>query len=49
MGFLDYYRQFEELAPDEVSRRLRERRDAERSKRLAVACLEVLSEMIGEL
>jgi histidinol-phosphate aminotransferase len=35
VGFLDYYRQFEELAPDEVSRRLRERRDAERSQRLA--------------
>jgi histidinol-phosphate aminotransferase len=35
MGFLDYYRQFEELAPDEVSRRLREQRDAERSRRLA--------------
>ncbi|HEY7076019.1 MAG TPA: aminotransferase class I/II-fold pyridoxal phosphate-dependent enzyme [Solirubrobacteraceae bacterium] len=35
MGFLDYYRQFEELPPDEVSRRLRDRRDAERSRRLA--------------
>jgi histidinol-phosphate aminotransferase len=33
--FLDYYRQFEELEPAEVSRRLRERRDAERSRRLA--------------
>ncbi len=28
--FLDYYRQFEELSPEEVSRELRERRDAAR-------------------
>jgi histidinol-phosphate aminotransferase len=35
MGFLDYYRQFEELAPEEVSRRLRERRDADRARRPA--------------
>ncbi len=29
--FLDYYRQFDELPPDEISRSLRERRDAERA------------------
>src|SRR4051812_33538331 len=29
--FLDYYRQFEELGPEEVSRELRSRRDAERA------------------
>lgn len=29
--FLDYYRQFEELAPQEISRELRSRRDAERA------------------
>src|SRR5207248_11252840 len=33
--FFDYYRQFEELARQEVSRRLRERRDEERSRQLA--------------
>jgi len=32
--FLDYYRQFEELSPEEVSRQLRERRDAERAAAL---------------
>jgi histidinol-phosphate aminotransferase len=31
----EYYRQFEELSPDEVSRGLRERRDAERASALA--------------
>ena len=31
---LDYYRQFEELSPEEVSRELRERRDAERAQAL---------------
>ena len=31
----DYYRQFEELSPDEISRGLRERRDAERASALA--------------
>jgi len=30
--FLSYYRQFEELSPDEVSRELRERRDEERRR-----------------
>lgn len=35
--FLDYYRQFEALSPEEDSRRLRERRDAERSRELDVA------------
>jgi len=29
--FLDYYRQFEELPPEEISRELRSRRDAERA------------------
>jgi histidinol-phosphate/aromatic aminotransferase/cobyric acid decarboxylase-like protein len=33
--FLDYYRQFEELSPEEISRELRERRDAERAAALA--------------
>jgi histidinol-phosphate/aromatic aminotransferase/cobyric acid decarboxylase-like protein len=33
--FLGYYRQFEELSPNEVSRELRERRDAERRRELA--------------
>ena len=33
--FLDYYRQFEELAPEEVSRELRERRDEEKARALA--------------
>jgi histidinol-phosphate aminotransferase len=33
--FLDYYRQFEELSPDEISRELLERRDAERARALA--------------
>jgi histidinol-phosphate aminotransferase len=32
--FLDYYRQFEELPPEEVSRRLRERRDEEKARAL---------------
>jgi histidinol-phosphate aminotransferase len=32
--FLDYYRQFEELAPEEVSAKLRARRDEERAKAL---------------
>jgi histidinol-phosphate aminotransferase len=31
----DYYRQFEELSPDEISRELRGRRDAERSRELS--------------
>jgi histidinol-phosphate/aromatic aminotransferase/cobyric acid decarboxylase-like protein len=31
MRFRDYYKQFDELPPDEVSRELRERRDAERA------------------
>jgi histidinol-phosphate/aromatic aminotransferase/cobyric acid decarboxylase-like protein len=31
----DYYRQFEELSPDEISRELRERRDAERAREVA--------------
>jgi histidinol-phosphate/aromatic aminotransferase/cobyric acid decarboxylase-like protein len=31
----DYYRQFEELSPDEISSELRERRDAERASALA--------------
>ncbi len=31
----DYYRQFEELTPDEISRDLRERRDAERARELS--------------
>ena len=31
----DYYRQFEELSPDEISRDLRERRDAERARELS--------------
>jgi histidinol-phosphate aminotransferase len=31
----DYYRQFEELSPDEISRGLRERRDTERASALA--------------
>ena len=30
--FFDYYRQFEELTPGEVSRELRERRDEERAR-----------------
>ena len=30
--FLSYYRQFDELSPDEVSRELRERRDDERRR-----------------
>jgi histidinol-phosphate aminotransferase len=30
--FLDYYRQFDELSPEEVARELRERRDAERRR-----------------
>jgi histidinol-phosphate/aromatic aminotransferase/cobyric acid decarboxylase-like protein len=39
---LDYYRQFEALSPEEDSRRLRERRDAERSKELErVAALDL--------
>jgi histidinol-phosphate aminotransferase len=33
--FLDYYRQFEELPPEEVSRRLRERRDEEKARAVA--------------
>jgi histidinol-phosphate/aromatic aminotransferase/cobyric acid decarboxylase-like protein len=33
--FLDYYRQFEELSPEEISRELRERSDAERARALA--------------
>ena len=33
--FLSYYRQFDELSPDEVSRELRERRDEERRRELA--------------
>jgi histidinol-phosphate aminotransferase len=33
--FLDYYRQFEELAPEEVSRQLRERRDEEKARAVA--------------
>jgi hypothetical protein len=28
----DYYRQFEELSPEEISRELRERSDAERAR-----------------
>jgi histidinol-phosphate/aromatic aminotransferase/cobyric acid decarboxylase-like protein len=32
--FLDYYRQFEELAPEEVSRQFRERRDEEKARAL---------------
>ena len=32
--FLDYYRQFEELAPEEVSRALRQRRDEEKARSL---------------
>jgi histidinol-phosphate/aromatic aminotransferase/cobyric acid decarboxylase-like protein len=32
--FLGYYRQFEELSPEEVSRQLRERRDVERAQAL---------------
>jgi histidinol-phosphate aminotransferase len=31
----DYYRQFEELSPEEISRELRERRDAERARELS--------------
>ena len=31
----DYYRQFEELSPEEISAELRERRDAERASALA--------------
>ena len=31
----DYYRQFEELSPEEISRGLREQRDAERASALA--------------
>jgi histidinol-phosphate aminotransferase len=31
----DYYRQFEELSPDEISRELRERRDADRARELS--------------
>jgi histidinol-phosphate/aromatic aminotransferase/cobyric acid decarboxylase-like protein len=34
-GFLDYYRQFEEMPPEEVSRELRERRDEEKARMLA--------------
>jgi histidinol-phosphate/aromatic aminotransferase/cobyric acid decarboxylase-like protein len=34
---LDYYRQFEALSPEENSRRLKERRDAERSKDVELA------------
>jgi histidinol-phosphate/aromatic aminotransferase/cobyric acid decarboxylase-like protein len=34
---LDYYRQFEALSPEENSRRLKERRDAERSKEMELA------------
>jgi histidinol-phosphate/aromatic aminotransferase/cobyric acid decarboxylase-like protein len=30
--FLDYYRQFDELSPDEISRELRDRRDEERAR-----------------
>ena len=33
--FLDYYRQFEELPPEEVSRELRARRDEEKARALA--------------
>jgi histidinol-phosphate/aromatic aminotransferase/cobyric acid decarboxylase-like protein len=33
--FLDYYRQFQEMDPEEVSRGLRARRDAERARELA--------------
>jgi histidinol-phosphate aminotransferase len=33
--FLDYYRQFEELSQEEISRELLERRDAERARALA--------------
>ena len=33
--FLDYYRQFQELSPEEISRELLERRDAERARALA--------------
>jgi histidinol-phosphate/aromatic aminotransferase/cobyric acid decarboxylase-like protein len=33
--FLDYYRQFEEMDPEEVSRGLRARRDAERARTLS--------------
>ena len=31
----DYYRQFEELTPEEISAELRERRDTERAKALS--------------
>ena len=31
----DYYRQFDELSPDEISRELRDRRDAERARELS--------------
>lgn len=34
---LDYYRQFEAISPEENSRRLKERRDAERSKDMELA------------
>ena len=40
----DYYRQFEELSPEEISRELRERRDADRARALAeVPALDVAS------
>lgn len=35
--FLDYYRQFEEISPEENSQRLRAKRDAERSRDLELA------------
>lgn len=35
MGFLDYYRQFEEMSPEEVSAQLRERSDERRRSALA--------------
>jgi histidinol-phosphate aminotransferase len=42
--FLDYYRQFEELTPEEISRELLERRDAARARSLAeIAPLDLAS------
>ena len=35
--FLDYYRQFEAVSPEEDSRRLRARREAERSQAMELA------------
>ena len=45
--FLDYYRQFDELSPEEVSRALRERREVERAREVTSVTLARAYDKIG--